>query len=111
VASADIFDAVVKYSGGGFEVERVYGSGGFETPKNSVLFEMNSAFPSPKENENLTKGGVMVIKLKRIEGGSPTINFTITYNDRHGTKYEHKEVYELPKLDSEKGDFFSRISS
>jgi len=106
VASADIFDAVVKYSGGGFEVERVYGSNGFEIPVNSVLFEMSSGFPSPKESENLTKGGIMVIKLKRIEGGSPTINFTITYTDRHGAKYEHKELYEFPKHDSETEDFY-----
>jgi len=106
VASADIFDAVVKYSGGGFEVERVFGSSGFETPQNSVLFQLSSGFPSLKENENMTKGGIMVIKLKRIEGGSPLINFTITYTDRDGVNYEHKEAYEFPKHDIETGDYF-----
>jgi len=107
VASADIFDAVVKYSGGGFTVERVYGSPGFEIPKEGVLFQMSSGFPSLKENLNSTKGGIILIKLKRVENGNPVMNFLVTYTDKNGVAYEHKETFEFPKHDVESADSFS----
>ena len=42
---------------------RVFGSPGFEIPKEGVLCEMSSSYPSLKESPTLTQGGVMLIKL------------------------------------------------
>lgn len=49
-----------------FEVEAVYGSPGHSPNHPAVLCEVNSMFPSSKESEQLTKGGVVVVKLRLI---------------------------------------------
>lgn len=90
------FDIVVRV-GGGAEIERVYGcfssffimtdnsegSPGYEFPKEGILCEMNAStvslrfqyliladFPSPKENPELTKGGILLVKLKALPPGN-----------------------------------------
>jgi len=106
IVSADVYDVIVQCVDGNFDVERVYGSPGYEIPKSGVIFEMNSGFPSLKEDPNTTKGGVVLIKLKPKSGwfssadvSKPTkLKFKTTYCDREGKKYEDNQELNFPGL-------------
>jgi len=106
IVSADVYDVVVQCVEGNFDVERVYGSPGYEIPKSGVIFEMNSGFPSLKEDPNTTKGGVVLIKLKPKSGWfsstdvvKPTkLKFKTTYCDREGKKFEDYQELTFPGL-------------
>jgi len=104
IVSADVFDVVVQCIEGGYDVERVYGSPGYEIPKAGVIFEMNSGFPSLKEDPNTTKGGVVLIKLKPKSGWFSNTNtnqpsklkFKTSYCDREGKKFEDFQELDFP---------------
>jgi len=104
IVSADVFDVVVQCVDGGFEVERVYGSPGYEIPKSGIVFEMNSGFPSLKEDPNTTKGGVVLIKLKPKSGWFSStdiskpikLKFKTTYCDREGKKFDDYQELDIP---------------
>lgn len=77
MVTVDVYDVSVEFDDNakGWQVERVYGSPGFEIPDKGRLTYMvsllwriifqDSCFPSPKESATMTKGGVIVIKLKK----------------------------------------------
>jgi len=100
IVSADTFDVVVQCVDDNIDVERVYGSPGHEIPKSGVIFEMNSGFPSPKEDPNNTKGGVILIKLKPKVDVSKLrkLKFKTSYSDRDGKRYEDYQEVDFPIL-------------
>ena len=66
------FNSTVNLSSSSFKIDRIYGSPGYEFPINGKLLTIHSLFPSQKEKENETKGGVVLVKLSpMIDGPLP----------------------------------------
>jgi len=97
IVSADVYDVVVQCVDSGFEVERIFGSPGYELPKSGVIFEINSCYPSLKEDPRSTKGGVVLIKLKPQTSNLNTLKFKISYSDREGKKFEDYQDIRFPE--------------
>jgi len=88
-------DIKVKYDGNDISIERIYGSPGNETPTAGIVCHVTSSFPSPKEDPNTTKGGVVLLKFKR-NSQNTQIMFTSSYIDCEGKVYNDEHVIKLP---------------
>lgn len=52
-----------------------YGSPGYEFPEKGRLLFIDSSFPSPTEGDKMTKGGIVVVKLKNVKDSEEPIHF------------------------------------
>jgi len=96
IVTPNVFNSAVDFENEGWKVERVYGSPGFEIPKEKGrLMFMDSSFPSRKEGTSMTKGGVVVAKLKKTTGASDTMKMTVSYEDRNGKKYTDYQTFQI----------------
>lgn len=82
------FNAAVTLESEYFEIERIYGSPGNEKPIGNNLLHIVSVFPSQKSHSNMTKGGIVLVKLKPKktlagEETESTISCTLQYEDRY----------------------------
>ena len=84
-----VFNAAVTLESEYFEIERIYGSPGYEKPIGNSLLHIISLFPSQKSDPNMTKGGVILVKLKPKKTladsaeTESTIRCTLQYEDRY----------------------------
>jgi len=96
--------------GSGFEAQRVYGSPGFEIPLNGTLFFADSMFPSHKESEEKTKGGVVLVKLNKkpdSQGSSKILKFLVTYQDMSGKIEKDEDIVDITALtEKSTNDYF-----
>ncbi|CAF3832775.1 unnamed protein product [Rotaria sp. Silwood1] len=80
-----VFNVEMKLQSDLFDVEYVYGE----------CIKINTLFPSRTDDEQQTRGGVVLLKLKTktsiIDTLTTTANFSITYEDRLGNKCEEKQ--------------------
>ena len=83
------FNAAVTLDSEYFEIERIYGSPGNEKPIGNNLLHVVSLFPSQKLDPNMTKGGIVLVKLKPkktladAEDTESTIHCTLQYENRY----------------------------
>jgi len=108
-----LFDTSVNFVGeqvSEFEAQRVYGSPGFEIPLNGVLFFTDSMFPSHKESEEKTKGGVVLVKLNKkpnSQGSAKILKFLATYQDMNGKIEKDEDIVDVTALTEESNnDYF-----
>jgi len=100
-----VFDCSIDVEGGGgWDVERVYGSPGFEIPEKGRLLFMDSQFPTPKEGTTMTKGAIVVCKLKPTSGGVVTsdapVKLRVTYKDKHNKEFSDTEEFRFASSSS-----------
>lgn len=100
-------DLTITTNGDQFEVERVFGSPGKEFPKKGVLMEVSLAYPSEKENSQLTKGGIVIIKLKSGQSNSEMkpLELKVTYKDRKGKVFTQEQTFQFPQISNDQ-DFW-----
>jgi len=82
-----VFDLELTLEAEGYEIEIVYGSPE-ANEATGQLMKVNTLFPS-KQKEGETRGGIVLLKLKKTTGG--TIKLKTTYKDRDG-KEDGQEV-------------------
>jgi len=95
IVTPSCFNVQVKIaSSSTIEAERVYGSPGHEIPQQGVLLEILSTFPSPKENDDQTKGGIVLIKLKKPQqqAGEAELKVVVSYDDADGKHYSDENT-------------------
>jgi len=107
MVTPNVFNCAIDLEAKGWDVSRVFGSPGYEHPEKGRLLFMDSSFPSLKEGSNMTKGGVILVKLKKTGTTSPLLKFNTTYEDREGKKYTQSEECELKYGEEE---FYQNIS-
>jgi hypothetical protein len=58
------------------------------------LLEILSTFPSPKENDDQTKGGIVLIKLKKPQqqAGEAELKVVVSYDDADGKHYSDENT-------------------
>jgi Ca-activated chloride channel homolog len=77
-----VFNLRLSLDAKGWDIEKVYGSP--EADKStSDLMRVNTLFPSDKQ-DNETKGGLILLKLKKQGSGDGELRLRVTYEDRAG---------------------------
>lgn len=90
-----VFDLNLKLIADGWEIEKVYGSPEADEATGEIM-KVNTLFPS-KTQEGETKGGLVLLKLRRTggESGSGTsgrFSLQVSYEDRNGKKESDEKV-------------------
>jgi Ca-activated chloride channel homolog len=77
-----VFNLKLSLDAKGWDIEKVYGSP--EADKSTTdLMRVNTLFPSDKQ-DNETKGGLILLKLKKQGSGDGELRLRVTYEDRAG---------------------------
>jgi len=83
-----VFDLKLQLESKGFEIEKVYGSPEADKATGQIMY-VNTLFPS-KTEDGQTKGGVVLLKLKKIDEDSQ-IKLSASYKDRNGKADQSEE--------------------
>lgn len=92
-----VFDLKLNLESEGYTIEKVYGS---DTENYGELMNVNTLFPS-KSVDGETKGGIVLLKLKKETDSEDPIKLKVEYTDRNGEKYSNEQVVEINDLDEE----------
>jgi Ca-activated chloride channel family protein len=91
-----VFNVKMKFESDLFDIEQVYGSPEWDETKQDELIKINTLFPSRTDEENGTRGGIVLIKLKPkksiTEKFNTTAHLSVTYEDRLGKTFEEKQL-------------------
>lgn len=96
-----VFDLNLKLIADGWEIEKVYGSPEADEATGEIM-KVNTLFPS-KTEEGETKGGLVLLKLRRTGGergngiefnneGDGKITLQVSYEDRNGIKQSDEKA-------------------
>jgi Ca-activated chloride channel family protein len=109
-----VFNSAVDIDGDGeegWQAVRVFGSPGHEIPSKGRLVFSDSCFPSAKEGGDMTKGGVVVVKLEKKPAGTSSLKFRTSYEDKHGKKFVESSEFNMPTEKTEDKDHFENVSA
>ncbi len=95
-----VFNLRLTLEADGWEIEKVYGSPE-ANEATGELMKVNTLFPSKKE-EGETRGGLIVLKLKRTEPNN-SLTLKVSYEDRKGITDSSMAIVEL---NDEEPEFF-----
>lgn len=79
-----VFDLELKLEADGYEISKVYGSPEASEATGEIM-KVNTLFPSKTEGGE-TRGGVVLLKLKKTGSDEGNITLTASYEDRNGKK-------------------------
>jgi len=77
-----VFNLQLDMASTGFVIEEVYGSPEADEATGEIM-KVNTLFPSDNTEEG-TKGGIVVLKLRKLDTGSSDLSLTVSYEDRVG---------------------------
>lgn len=77
-----VFNLELNMASTGFVIEEVYGSPEADEATGEIM-KVNTLFPSDNTEEG-TKGGIVILKLRKLEAGSSELSLTVSYEDRIG---------------------------
>jgi len=97
MVTVNVFNVAIDLETDCWVAERVFGSPGYEIPTKGRLLFMDSTFPSPKENATMTKGGIVLVKLKKVKSGSAELKLCTSYEDENANKFSEKESIQFPE--------------
>ncbi|CAF0981461.1 unnamed protein product [Didymodactylos carnosus] len=94
-----VFNVKMKLESDLFNVEHVYGSPEWDRTKQDELIQINTLFPSRTNEENCTRGGIVLVKLNKKTSSADTFTtaeyLSVTYEDRLGNTYEDKQLIDI----------------
>ena len=79
-----VFDLRLKLDAPGYEIEKVYGSPEADQATGELM-KINTLFPS-KAEEGQVKGGVVLVKLKKLPAQDGEMRLKVSYQDRSGVQ-------------------------
>ncbi len=97
-----VFDLKLSLNSPAYKIEAVYGSPDANRATGEIMY-VNTLFPTPTD-ESGVKGGIILLKLKKLSDTDKPIELNIEYQDRDGKHYSSsKEVWiGIPNLDIKK---------
>lgn len=81
-----VFDLELQLESHDYTIEGVYGSPEADITTGEIM-KINTLFPSAVEEEQV-KGGVVLIKLKRVGKGNTPVKLNVSYTDRNGKVFK-----------------------
>ena len=90
-----IFDLDLSFKSEDYEIENVYGTDSVNKTTGNIM-HINTLFPSSSNSTGEVKGGIVVLKLKKKEGGtSNNISLNISYKDSKEQEHSNEEKIEF----------------
>jgi len=89
-----VFDVKIQVMSDQYEIEKVYGSPEANQATGDLM-KIATLFPSAKEKDGQTKGGVVLIKMKKKSNTGESLKLRITYEDWFGKKCIDDQVVQL----------------
>jgi len=95
-----VFDLALSLEADGYEINKVYGSPEADEAT-GVLMRVNTLFPSKTEGGQ-TRGGLVLLKLRKTGEGSGALKLTASYEDRNGRAGLSESRVALPGSETER---------
>jgi len=96
-----VYDLELKLQSDKYEIAGVYGSPDAKLATGEIM-KINTLFPSPTEGGQ-TKGGVVLLKLKKIGSGADDIKLSVSYTDTNGKAFSNVDKI---RFNSKRKDYF-----
>jgi len=96
-----VYDLVLKLDSNKYKIDAVYGSPDADMATGEIM-KVNTLFPSTTENGQ-TKGGIVLLKLKKVGEGSDDIKLKVSYSDINGKKFSNTQTV---KFNHKKGEYY-----
>jgi len=84
-----VYDLSLKLESKAYAIDAVYGSPDASKATGEIM-KINTLFPS-KKSEEATKGGVLLLKLKKTKSIDGNITLDVTYKDQDGISHSNKQ--------------------
>ena len=86
-----VFDLNMDLESSGFEIEKVYGTDSIDSELGNII-HVNTLFPSKTNSDGEVKGGIILLKLKKIKDDANDLILKVSYETRDGKKDSAEEV-------------------
>jgi Ca-activated chloride channel family protein len=96
-----VYDLELKLDSKKYQIEAVYGSPDAKMATGEIM-KVNTLFPSSSE-DGATKGGVVLLKLKKVGTGSDDIDLKVSYSSVDGKSFSNQQSI---KFDSKKSIYY-----
>ena len=84
-----VYDLELKLTSSNYSIEGVYGSPDADMATGQIM-KVNTLFPS-KNDGTATKGGIVLLKLKKIGRGKENIKLDVKYKDVNGKEFSNTQ--------------------
>ncbi len=84
-----VYDLTLKLDSKKYKIDAVYGSPDAKLSTGEIM-KVNTLFPSSNENGE-TKGGVILLKLKKVAEGNSDIKLKVSYTDINGKAFSNSQ--------------------
>lgn len=92
-----VFDLSLNFESAGYDIEKVYGTDSEDKSSGNIM-KVNTLFPSSTNENSESKGGVILLKLKKKDNQIDNkINLSVSYTDRNGNKHSNSQDIEFNK--------------
>jgi Ca-activated chloride channel family protein len=88
-----VYDLTLKLDSKKYKIDGVYGSPDANVATGEIM-KVNTLFPSSNENGE-TKGGIVLLKLKKVADGDDDIELKVSYSDINGTYFTNQQSVKL----------------
>lgn len=86
-----VFDLDLSFKSDYYEIENVYGSDSVNKQSGNIM-HVNTLFPSSSNDDGDVKGGIIVLKLKKIkEADNAEISLNVSYKDTEEKAYNNSK--------------------
>ena len=91
-----VFDLNLDLESDGYEIEAVYGTDDVDAEEGNIM-HVNTLFPSSSNSDSEVKGGLVLLKLTKIdeEADDAEITLKVTYKDTDGEEHSNEQTIEL----------------
>lgn len=92
-----VFDLNLNFESTEYDIEKVYGTDSEDLSSGNIM-KVNTLFPSSTNENSESKGGVILLKLKKKDNSTNNkINLRVSYTDREGNKHSNSQDIEFNK--------------
>lgn len=92
-----VFDLNLNFESTGYDIEKIYGTDSADKSSNNIM-KVNTLFPSSTNENSESKGGVILLKLKKRDNSTDNkINLSVSYIDRNGNNHSNSQDIEFNK--------------
>lgn len=85
-----VFDLNLSLESSDYKIESVYGSDTDDFSSGNIM-KVNTLFPSKTSSEGEVKGGVVLLKLKKISDNDGKLKLNVSYKDRNENPYSNSQ--------------------
>ena len=87
-----VYDLDFSFESDDFEIAAIYGTDSIDSETGNIM-HVNTLFPSPSNEEGEVKGGIILLKLKKLtDNEDSNIILEVSYEDRSGEVHNNEQM-------------------